>query len=1281
MKNNHNSQSAKKNPTISLGLFITCLVMALSITLQAQVTVAGSTGANATYTTLKIAFDSINAHSNQTGNTITISITANTTEIASAVLNQPLAGTWTSLTISPSGGALRTITGALPLPLVVLNGADNVTIDGLNTSSNALTISNTSTSATGASTIVFLADATNNTIKNCTVAGSSTSSTLATIGFSTGTTTGNDGNTITKCTITAAGTNLPFNAIGSAGTSSTIDNSGISITNNTIQDYYNPAGASNGIFVSSNSSAWTITGNKFFQTATRTSTAGATHRAINIVTASGGGYTINNNKIGYNAAAGTGVTTYAGSFANRFIGIELTAAALPVSNIQGDTIAAISLTTTSGATTAPGIFSGISVLAGTVNIGTTTGNVIGAGTGTGSISITTTTSLPYIGGIYAHSTGTVSIQNNTIASILAGGTASIGYTFNGIKTTGTAGTFTISGNTIGSTATPSSITLGTSGTTTGVCTFKGINNIAKGTISITGNTIQNCSSFGTAASAYTGIEVDSATAGSALTITTNNIIAGSNSGTGAFVGILNASAPATADINTNIIRSNTISSTLGGYTGITNTGAVTTTINIKNNQLGNSTDGLVTYSAANSDTLFGISNTNGASTAALVITGNDFRGITHSFTGSGDHNFIINTAGTLSQNMSSNTFTNLNVNTTGSIYFLSNDVALLSATGSATINNNSIVTAFNKGGGSGTVFLYYTTYMPSSVTGSTKTESNNNFSNITLTGTTAMSGWADLEGAVGGGSTKTISGNNFSNWTLGSGAVTAIQTNYSGNGTIISNDTIINISGSGAMQGINIGGSNAGTESVASNTIGTLVTTGAFAVTGIASAGGTTSSVQKIYKNKIYDLQSNNATGSVSGILVSAGVTHTIYNNLIGGLTAPATSSTSDAIRGINITSTAVNSTNNVYYNTVYLNATSTGTNFGTSGIFHAASATATTSTLNLRNNIIVNLSTPAGTGLTVAYRRSAGTTGNLANYASTSSNNLFYAGTPGTTKLIFSDGVGSAQTLAAYKAGVFTAGTIAPRDAASISENATFLSTTGSNINFLHINTTTATQIESGAANIATFTDDYDGNVRQGNPGYVGTGTSPDIGADEFNGVPDDLTPPAISYIPLNNNSCLTTDTLSVVITDGTGVNTTTGTKPRIWFKKKVNANSLPGTNTNTTDGWKYTEATNATSPFSLTIDYSLVFGGVAVGDTIQYFVMAQDIIAPTPNVGGVSGTFAAAPASTSLTTAAFPITGTINSYKIVAGLSDRWHWWYLPNIDRSRRLICRHKYERFIW
>ena len=222
-----------------------------------------------TYPTLKGAFDNINSGVHK--GVISISIIANTTEVASAVLNASAGSSnYTAVTIQPLGA--RTVSGSLAAPLIDLNGADNVTINGLNTGGNSLDISNTSTSnLTNTSTIRFILDATNDLVTNCTIEGAGTSATFGTIYFSTGPATGNDGSTISNNIITSAGGNLPTNAIYSSGTAG-FDNTSNSILNNNIQDYYNPAAASNGILLAANSSAWTITGNKFFQSATRTST-------------------------------------------------------------------------------------------------------------------------------------------------------------------------------------------------------------------------------------------------------------------------------------------------------------------------------------------------------------------------------------------------------------------------------------------------------------------------------------------------------------------------------------------------------------------------------------------------------------------------------------------------------------------------------------------------------------------------------------------------------------------------------------------------------------------------------------------------------------------------------------------------------------------------------------------------------------------------------------------------------------------------------------------------
>jgi hypothetical protein len=156
-----------------------------------------------------------------------------------------------------------------------------------------------------------------------------------------------------------------------------------------------------------------------------------------------------------------------------------------------------------------------------------------------------------------------------------------------------------------------------------------------------------------------------------------------------------------------------------------------------------------------------------------------------------------------------------------------------------------------------------------------------------------------------------------------------------------------------------------------------------------------------------------------------------------------------------------------------------------------------------MKNNILVNLATPNGTGNSVAFRRSSGLANTLSNYSPESNNNLFYAGTPGPSNLIYSDGTSSATFLADYKNGVFVAGTINPRDSNSVTEIPNFISNSGSSPDFLHIDPSISTQTESGGLIIAGIDTDYDGQPRYPNAGYpinLNTPTTaPDIGADEF--------------------------------------------------------------------------------------------------------------------------------------------------------------------------------------
>ncbi len=397
-----------------------------------------------------------------------------------------------------------------------------------------------------------------------------------------------------------------------------------------------------------------------------------------------------------------------------------------------------------------------------------------------------------------------------------------------------------------------------------------------------------------------------------------------------------------------------------------------------------------------------------------------------------------------------------------------------------------------------------------------------------------------------------------------------------------------------------------------------------------------------IYNNKIYDIAYSGTSTSIAyGLHIGGGTNHYIYNNFIYDIKAPnATSSTTNAnVRGLSLTG----GTNAyVYYNTVFLDYTSAGATNQSAALY-----VGTTPTLDLRNNIFVNnVNATTGTRAVAFYK----TTTSLTNFATTSNNNLYFSGVlDGTAKnLIFYDATNSEQTLAGYKTRMAT------RDQNAATENPPFVSAVAPYD--LKIQTTIATQVESGGQRVTTpiaVTTDFENDIRWGETGYAGTGTAPDIGADEFNGIPIDINGPTITYTPLVNTTSTGNRVFSnVTITDPSGVNVDAGTAPRVYFKKSTDANTYAG-NTDTDDGWKWVETTSGATPFSFTLDYTLILGGgVAAGEIIQYFVIAQDVVG-TPNVSINSGTPAKAPTSVDLTDQEFPLTGTINQYSITGAIT----------------------------
>ncbi|WP_170113214.1 beta strand repeat-containing protein [Ahniella affigens] len=505
----------------------------LAASAVAQVDVTASAGtANASYTTLKGAFDAINAGTHQ--GVIGIGISGNTTETATAVLNASGAGAavYTSILINPTGGAARTISGAIVAgsPLIDFSGADNVTIDGLNTGGNSLTIANTTVSATtGTSTIRFIGGATSNVVTNSNIQGSGTMSVAtngAVIFFSTDAVTanGNDNNTISNNNIGPAGANLPTKGIlGNGSTTTTaIGNSGIVINNNNIFDYFGAAVTSSGIATNGGCNNWSITNNRLFQTGTRTWTTGALHIGIDIrpTTATSGaqGFTITGNTIGFasNTQTGTYTLTGAGTGA-KFQGILFNGiVAGTTTNVNNNTVAGVSMTGVTGAgTTTNSPFTGILLQEGNL---VSNGNTIGSQSAAGSLTFsTTTTTATDVYGIHNFTSNAWTSNNNTVGGISATNLGASGtFLLIGIRAfTGTTVTWNASSNTVGGTV-ANSIQLNATGTASQVLGMFTSNAPAV----LTGNTVRNLTTnigTGTTTTASViGISITSATPNSTL---------------------------------------------------------------------------------------------------------------------------------------------------------------------------------------------------------------------------------------------------------------------------------------------------------------------------------------------------------------------------------------------------------------------------------------------------------------------------------------------------------------------------------------------------------------------------------------------------------------------------------------------------------------------------------------------------------------------------------------------------------------------------------------------
>lgn len=477
---------------LAIGACFAVLYWLSALSGYAQVDVTGALVGNGSYATLGAAFTAINS-SAQGGANIVVTITGNTNEgTASATLNAN-ASPWASLLIQPSGGAW-TIAGTTTAgsPLINLNGADNVTIDGLNASGNALTIQNQTVSATlGTSTIQFINGATNNVVTRCFIQGAFAGAAVnlgGNIVFSTDITTGlgNDNNIISNNDIGPYLANLPTQMIFGNGTNTTLSNynNGITISGNNIHDYFGAAVTSAGMYVIAGCADWTIQNNRFYQTATRSHTTGSLHSAIILAGGNISNTLVSGNIIGYANEGGTGTYTIAnGVVPNaRFCAINVSAATSVT--ISGNVITNFSF---SGNNAGSGSFAPFIGIAAFATQSTITGNTIGSSTVNGAITYTSSsTVVSEILGIH-YSGPSVTTINNAIGGITAGNSSTGAIRLIGVSCGAyTGASYVVQNNQIGGTVTNSLQSTATNSN----CRVLGIS-VSTSSTTVTGNTIEN----------------------------------------------------------------------------------------------------------------------------------------------------------------------------------------------------------------------------------------------------------------------------------------------------------------------------------------------------------------------------------------------------------------------------------------------------------------------------------------------------------------------------------------------------------------------------------------------------------------------------------------------------------------------------------------------------------------------------------------------------------------------------------------------------------------------
>jgi len=447
-------------------------------------------GPGGNYPSLTAAFLDVNQNGLQCGSVLEL-LPAYSSSVETFPLRTPNIGNSPSLTLTvrPQSGATALEINSLADTLLISDNSRYIRWDGR--PGGIGSASELRLTATGTAPLVVIRnDASHNTFQHLTFAASTglTSQGVVTFGASPNGT-GINNTLITQCNFEPGVSGSPVNFIYGVSSNGALTQN--QITNSTFRDNWNPSGNSYGIFLGTGTSNWTLEGNSFYATQSRTASTGTSPSAAIFInnSSTGTGFTIRNNFIGGTAPqAASGPMTVTGTASYRYVAIHFQGSNSAPSLIENNTISNLAISSSNTTASGFGALCGIYCASGNVDI---VGNTIGSATQANSVVLNNTNNGSLNVGISTLGTGSnYRIVGNTIASLRGQGTTgTITSNVTGMLHTG-SGNVLDSLNTIGSMTAGCGLSVAAA-TGTGVAIVSGIQNSATGDIILRNNIIQN----------------------------------------------------------------------------------------------------------------------------------------------------------------------------------------------------------------------------------------------------------------------------------------------------------------------------------------------------------------------------------------------------------------------------------------------------------------------------------------------------------------------------------------------------------------------------------------------------------------------------------------------------------------------------------------------------------------------------------------------------------------------------------------------------------------------